>query len=455
MAVSTVAPGSVDARREPPLLARVPPPVVPLGFLAAAGAGMIAFGIALAFVASDVVNAPTSPPVVATVHLAMLAFLSAAVLGAIHQFTPVVGGRPLRSERAARLSLVAFPAAAWLLPLGFAIDSAPLVSTAGVLAVASIGLVAWNVSRPLASPERTPPIIGLRWSVSFLVVTALMGGIYAFDRQAGWFPLLPHRVLAHAHLGLLGWLGLTYVAVAEKLWPMFLLAHRPEARAGSWAVRLVPAGVLLLVPGLLFGVPALAIPGGAIVALGLAAHLGSLAGYLRARRRPLALLHAFVLASAALLVTAGVLAAIAGFAPVEPATRARLVTAEIAAAVGWLAVAIVGHAHKIVPFISWTALRARGLDRDASGARTVLFADLYDARVARLTWLIAVAGSVALVVGVLLETPMLVSSAGILMAATGATALANLGLGPMRASRALTKGADLASRCHRREGNAA
>ena len=77
------------------------------------------------------------------------------------------------------------------------------------------------------------PLVGLRLSVSYLVVTVGFGVTYAFDRTEGWFGLLPHRVLSHAHLGLLGWLGLTYVSVAERLWPMFLLAHRPSQRSGA------------------------------------------------------------------------------------------------------------------------------------------------------------------------------------------------------------------------------
>jgi hypothetical protein len=38
--------------------------------------------------------------------------------------------------------------------------------------------------------------------VLYLVATVAFGVVYAFDRQTGWFPLYPSRVLAHAHLGL-------------------------------------------------------------------------------------------------------------------------------------------------------------------------------------------------------------------------------------------------------------
>ena len=68
----------------------VPPAGVPLAFLAAAGVGLVGFGLGLVGVAPTAVTAPTDPKVVADVHLAMLAFLSTAVLGAMHQFTPVI-----------------------------------------------------------------------------------------------------------------------------------------------------------------------------------------------------------------------------------------------------------------------------------------------------------------------------------------------------------------------------
>src|ERR1019366_6113161 len=83
--------------------------------------------------------------------------------------------------------------------------------------------------------------------------------VYVADRSGNWFDLTGHVVLAHAVIGLFGWLGLAYVSVAEKLWPMFFLAHIPgRHRAGQVAVRAVPAGVVLLSPGLLTGLPWLA-----------------------------------------------------------------------------------------------------------------------------------------------------------------------------------------------------
>lgn len=434
-------PAVTPAARVPPMAApfapggtsAVPPASVPLGFLAAAGVGLCLFGFAVWFAADRIVESPTHPGAIAAVHVGMLAFLTTAVLGAAHQFTPVVARRPLRSVRAARLTLVGMVLTAWLLPSGFAHGPEGLVLAGGVVGALTVLLAAWNLSGPLSARDGGVPLVGLRLSITFLVLTVAFGVVYAVDRQAGWFPLLPHRVLAHAHLGLLGWLGITYVAVAEKLWPMFLLAHRPTARAGAWAVGLLGAGVPLLAVGLLFAVTPLATVGGVVTVAGLGCHLTSLGTVVRHRRRPLELLHGFLFVSAAFLVLAIGLGAAAAFARVGYVARTRLVTAEVAALAAWLGLAVIGHVHKIVPFIGYSALRARGVDKGLGG-RPLMFGDLFDKTLARLTLLAAGAGFAATVAGIAVGSVAVVAFGGVAIAAAGVLVVANLASGPRRAA---------------------
>jgi len=428
-------PGAVPAAPfVPGGAATVPPPSLPLGFLAAAGAGLTGFGFAAWFAADRAVASPSHPGVVSAVHVGVLAFLTTAVLGAVHQFAPVVSRRPLRSVRAGRCTLAGMVVTAWLLPSGFAHGPEALVATGGILGAATVALAAWNLSGPLSARGGGVPLAGLRLAVGYLVVTVAFGLVYAIDRQAGWFPLMPHRVLAHAHLGLLGWLGLTYVSVAEKLWPMFLLAHRPRARSGAVAVGLVAGGTPVLAVGLLFALAPVAWLGGAIVAGGLAAHLVSLGAAVRHRRRPLELLHAHLFTSASFLVTGVVFAVAAAVVDVEPAVRARLVAAEVASLIAWLGLAVIGHAHKIVPFIAYTSLRARGITT-GRGGRPLVFGDLYHHGAARWSLAGAVAGFAAVVAGLALGSAAMVAAGGAAVAATGALTTANLALGPRRARR--------------------
>jgi hypothetical protein len=414
--------------------ATVPPASVPLGFLAAGGVGLWAFGLVVWFAADRVVAAPTTSGAVSAVHVGVLAFLTTAVLGAVHQFAPVVGRRPLRSVTGARLTLAGMVAAAWLLSSGFAHGPETLVAAGAVVGSLTVLLAAWNLSGPMAARDGGLPVAGLRLSIGFLVATVAFGVVYAFDRQTGWFLLLPGRVLAHAHLGLLGWLGITYVAVAEKLWPMFLLAHRPRARAGAWAIGLLAAGKPVLAAGLLVAAPPLAWLGGVTVVTGLGCHLVSLVTVVRHRRRPLELLHGFVIASAVFLVVAVGAGAAAAIGDLAPADRARLVAVEVAALLAWLGLAVVGHAHKIVPFIAYTALRARGVATAPSG-KPLLFSDLFHPGLARATLAAATTGFAVAVLGILVASPTTLAAGGVAISVSGALATINLASGPRRVSR--------------------
>jgi len=413
----------------------IPPASIPLAFLATAGLGLIAFGIAAAAVADDATVWAMHPHVTATAHLAMLGFLTMAVAGALHQFGPVVGQRRLRSNAVARASHIGLVITVTLLPIGFARGPENLVPIGGVIGAITVSLIAWNLSGPLGRQASGVPVWGLRLSVVLLLATVGFGVTYAFNRQTGWFPLYPHRLLAHVHLGLFGWLGLTYAAVAEKLWPMFLLAHRPSARSGVVAVAGLSSGTVLLAVGFVVDLRPVIIAGAIGVGIGVLGHLTSLAGAVKHRRRRLELLHVALFVSSAFLLVGAFCAIVAGLADLDPIDRSRWATAEVAALLGWLGIAIVGHVHKIVPFIGFTSLREQGVSKGPDG-KPLLFGHLYHARVATITVSLASVGFGLIVVGILATQPAVVRVGAIAVAVTAVVALANLGTGPGRAKRA-------------------
>lgn len=407
----------------------VPPPSLPLSFLGASGIGLVGAGLAVALGADKLVNSPMSEGALSAVHVTMLAFLSTAVLGALHQFGPVVARRKLRSTALGWVTLVGWVITAWLIPTGFAHGPESLIATGAVIGSVTVLLALYNLSAPLLSSDHSLPLWGLRASVILFVTTVTFGVVYAFDRQTGWFPLLPNRVMAHAHLGLLGWLGLTYVAVAEKLWPMFLLAHRPSSKEGVAAVTLIASGTVVLTTGILFGVEAVAWPGGVLVVVGLVAHLLSLRACVVHRRRKLELLHAFLFISVGFLVVAMVLAAVIGFAPLSTLTRVHLISAEIAALAAWLGLAIIGHTHKIVPFIGYSALRARGINKAPSG-KPLLFGDLFNLGVAKATLVLATLGFMGIVGGLIASTTLPIRLGAASLSIVGIAVSLNLAITP-------------------------
>jgi len=421
------------AGRPPGMPSGVPPPSVPLSFLAAASLGLVACGGALVWARTAGVTDPTADPVVAAAHLCMLTTLSMGVLGALHQFTPVVTGRSLRSVLLARAAFVTWLAASWLLPLGIAVGNGSVVEAGGGLAALAIAFVVVNLSAPLSVRGKGAPVTGLRFAVAGFVATGCFGMLYVADRRGNWFVLSGHVVLAHATVGLFAWLGLTYISVAEKLWPMFFLAHIPGKRRAGWvAVLATPGGVALLSPGLLLALPPLAWAGATLLATGLAAHLVSLLAHVRHRRRKADLHLVFVVTSALWLLAGGGLALAAAIViGRHHHAGMALVAAALAAFGGWLLEALVGHAHKVVPFIVWSALRSRGIDKSSAG-RPLLFADLYDHRWAALTYGLVTSGVAAVSVGFGTSQSALIAAGGVLLMATGFVVAANLSVIPTR-----------------------
>ncbi len=413
--------------------AAVPPPSVPIAFLASASAGLVVCGGAWIWARSAAAADPNADPVVAAVHFGVLATLAMGVLGATHQFTPVITGRPLRSLLLARVTFVTWLAASWMLPVGIATEQLGVTATGGALAGVAIVVLAVNLSAPLAVRGKGAPVIALRFAVAGAVLTTFLGVVFVGDRQGNWFALSGHADLAMGVIGMFGWLGITYVGVAEKLWPMFMLAHLPAGRrAGSAAVWTIPIGAAALAAGLGWSILGLAWVGAGILAFGLGAHVVSLWTHVRHRRRKADLHLVFVMTSAAFLL-AGVVLALAGVLVVgrHYDQGVALVAAAMAAFGCWLLETLVGHAHKVVPFIAWSALRARGIAEGPSG-KPLMFADLYDHRWAVATYVTTTGGSGALCVGLGASLPAATGVAGLLFIFTGIVVAANLSIRPLR-----------------------
>jgi hypothetical protein len=413
-----------------------PPPSIPLGFLALSGLGLWAFGVAGGLAADRLVSTPSHPGALAAVHVGMLAFLTTAVLGAIHQFAPVVGRRPLRSIPAARFTLVGMAITGWLIPSGFAHGPEALVATGGVIGALTVALAAWNLSGPLSARDGGVPLNGLRLSDRLsdghrrlrcglrlqppdrmVPATAQPGAGSRPPRPAG---------LARAHLR-----GRGREALAD-------VPAGPPTPGPSWGLGRGPArrwhpdaGHR---PPLRRTHPGMAGRTGSCVA-GIGFHLTSLYTAVRHRRRALELLHGYLFTSAAFAVIGVGLAATAAVADVDYTTRSTLVVAEVTALAAWLSLAVIGHAHKIVPFIGYTVLRSRGIATGPTG-RPLMFGDLFHHRTAQVSLIAATAGFDAVMVGVLIRSAAVVSVGGLLISLTGLIVTANLVHGPRRAIRA-------------------
>ncbi|MDA8380113.1 MAG: hypothetical protein M0020_04700 [Actinomycetota bacterium] len=422
----------------------VPPPSVPLSFLMAASVGLIACGVAWAWVRRAAAANPNSDPAIAAVHFGVLAALTMGILGATHQFATVITGRPLRSVLLARATFVAWLAASWLLPIGIGFEQTAVTAASGGFALLGLLLLAWNLAAPLSVRGKGAPVTALRLALLGAAATTLLGATFVGDRQGNWFVLSAHADLAMGVLGLFAWLGVTYIGVAQKLWPMFMLAHMAgRHRAGTVAVWATWLGAAVLAGGLAHGTLVAEWAGAGALGIGLGAHLVSLWAHLRHRRRKADLHVLFVVTAAAwLVVAAGLALPGALLLPHHYRTGVALVAAAMVACGGWLLEALVGHVHKVEPFIVWSLLRSHGLRSGPSG-KPLTFADLYHHGWAAATYGTVTAGIGALCAGLGASWTPAIAAGGALLAATGALVAANLSARPLHLLAAARTGTDL------------
>jgi hypothetical protein len=413
-----------------------PPPSVTLPYFAASFLGLIAFGIELWRASSQAVADPTSDPTVAAAHLAMLATLSMGIIGALHQFTPVVTGRKLKSILIARLTFITWLLGSWLLPIGFASGNETFVIVGGVFTGISVVLLTFNLWNPLSVRGKGAPVIGLRLALAGLIATGCFGLVYVGDRSGNWFTLSGHTVLAHAIIGIFAWLGLAYISVSGRLWPMFFLAHLPKKNnAGLISVTVTPAGVILLSAGLLLSVHLVAFFGAVLAGAGLAFHLRSQELHLRNRKRKIDLYLIQVVTASFWL---GIGTVLAVFSELKIDSNYRLSTglaaASIACFTGWVLVAYVAHVHKVIPFILWSTYRNHRITKNSTGGQ-LLFADFYSQIFAVVVFILINMGLIAIVLGFSTRTPQLLALSGLLFAIAGISLLGNFTIKPLQIYR--------------------
>jgi len=404
-----------------PAPAAAPPFAVIAPFFVAAPLGLAAAGALLAGAEEDALLAVNAPRLVAVTHALVLGWLTLSIMGALYQLGPAVLGGRVPSLRLLRtqfwvhvISVAAFVPA-------FAAWDIRWMSAAGVGVVVSF-ILFFVAAIPSVGAFRPGSLT--RAYVSFaLAFFALAGGVgitYAGTLEHLWFPVTLGRLAGHAHLGLLGWLGLVLMGVSYQVVPMFNVVHERHPRFGRPALWLTAAaaagGSLWLMSDPGRDVRVLLALG---MALGPALWAADMVVLLRARsRRRLDIQGRATFVSLGFLLAAILLAVLVAIG--EPAAPrgepARLHLAYGAVAVGgWAGITLIGNSYKIVPFLTWYH-RYRHL---AGAGPVPMVADLYDARLAHGILATHIGAIILAAGGSLAGSIVVVNIAGALLAAGG------------------------------------
>ncbi len=328
---------------------------------------------------AEPLGALRAPPMLITVHLTTIGWLSLLMLGALYQFVPVICNTTLYSQRLPIIGIgfIGIGLASMLLGflalngstglhIGYLPIGGALLLFGFVLGGINVGMTLWR-GRPLPLQA-----VFVAVSLVFLLLTALLGLAFALSLALPRPPVFLLRLTAsgldlHIAAGLGGWFTLTVMGVSYRLLSMFMLAPDEPRRSTYAALLLTTGGLGLLVIGGLVtldrGLAAAWVNwlGGTATGLGLACYLSDVISFYRNRRRKLLELNS-VTAAAALALLA--MAAAVGFA-LAMADKLDQYAAPVAYlfVFGGLTGLGLGQLYKIVPFLTWLEVFGKRLGK--------------------------------------------------------------------------------------------
>lgn len=355
-----------------------PPLAVVAPFFAASPLALAAAGLGIAALGRESFVAVNSHHNVAITHAIVLGWLTLTMMGALYQLGPAVLGTATRSIRAARVQF-------WIHAAGVALFAPSLwqwnllaMSVGGSLVVVSVLIFLWNTLHFGTWRDTRVPVIYVRAAQAGLLLTVIVGITFVGNHQHAWFAVTPGRLAAHAHLGLVGWIGVTLMGISYQLVPMFNVVRGATPRLARPALTITLLGLVVFAVAMLDDPSRLA-------RLALAAPIT--AGFLlwgidqvrlmraRARRKLDIQGRAAIVSLGFLALTVGLAMGAAWGTPFgtqsEPARWP--LAYGLCGALGWAGTAVIGNTHKVLPFLVWFH-RYRAQMGDAS---VPLMTDLY------------------------------------------------------------------------------
>lgn len=218
-----------------------PPLWVPVCFFGLAPLGMSGAG-AVALATPALLGHPRAGPALALVHLLTLGALLPALIGALLQLIPVLGGVPVPGARHlpwATVPALALGGAAFVVG---ALGGPPAAWRAAALlvgggALLALGPAAWALAR---APGSHPSVAGMRLGLGALAAAVALGALLALARAGAPHPGLAW-VVAHLALAGAGGVGGLVLAVSWTVVPMFYMTPAWPAqatRAARWGLGL-------------------------------------------------------------------------------------------------------------------------------------------------------------------------------------------------------------------------
>ena len=334
-------------------------------FTAAMGSLLLAELLWVSGVAKPLQNIG-DPWVLAGVHLTTIGFLTLLMMGALHQFVPVLTETELASQAWSGVTLIsvavgllgmvlgflalpggALPTMTWLLPVGGSL----------VVSGVMVALINLGVTLKRAWPWELPAWL-VATGLAYLLITVSVGLLLAlsltvphlFSSQV--LGIMGSRGLSsHVIGGVGGWLTLTAMGVSYKLLAMFTLSDEHRGVWGWTAYLATALGIGAAWLARWFGLNGVASVAWVVILIGLVSYLWDMRSLYRQRkRRQLELNARYGLIPlgflAVLIVAAATIRLGASLSRIDIALT-------FWALYGWLGGLALTQLYKIVPFLTW------------------------------------------------------------------------------------------------------
>lgn len=344
---------------------QAPPLAVPFRFFVLAPFFLLASGALMLVLGPAALASRWAPETLALTHLVTLGFIAQTMIGAVMQVLPVVAGSPVEHPRGVGwITLLGLNGGTLLLVYGFLAASPPALQGAAVLLAFGLGALivagAWAMLR--AKAAASPTVFGVRLAFTGLALTLVLGVILAFALAMGLPLPLQKMVSSHVSWGLLGWVLALVASVAYQVVPMFQMTPQYPKWISSWLLPGLFVTLVLRSVVDLLSMPdaVLAVVDVVAATLALSFALSTLWLQHRRRRRLKDATVMFWQVAMVALLLAGLLWLAGLFFPVV-AEDPRFALALGVLMLGGFALSVInGMLYKIVPFLVWFHLQARG-----------------------------------------------------------------------------------------------
>lgn len=314
-------------------------------------------------------TALSAPTTLAAVHFLTIGWLTVLMLGALHQFIPVITAQGEVAGSSALVSLVAIVLGlggmeAGFLTLDARLPPATLIALplGGILVLIGVAIAAVSLSRTLWQARPLPfsarfVAAGLVFLFIALGMGIVLGCAFSSPKLVPWSGAFTDGLRLHLFAGLIGWFMLTAIGVSYRLLSMFTLAPEERGPLGIAVLILIVAGLaatwLLDLAGVLGApIPDIAlVAAGAATGLGIALYLVDMVRLYRARRRHKLELNTGMALPALVALALSIL--FAGYLAIGGITEPALGALGYLFLFGWLSGLALSQLYKIVPFLTW------------------------------------------------------------------------------------------------------